>query len=100
MQKLSIFLFFLFFDLTTYAQNSITGVVTDAESGETLPEVNVHIKGTTAYIHNLTSTLVYSNPLTSSVINISFLPAEVYLISLFTEKGVQLGSEKIIKGIM
>jgi len=47
MQKLSIFLLFLFFALSTYAQNSITGVVTDAESGETLPGVNVHIKGTT-----------------------------------------------------
>ena len=47
MQKLSIFLLFLFFALSTYAQNSITGVVSDAESGETLPGVNVHIKGTT-----------------------------------------------------
>ncbi|NPA36764.1 MAG: TonB-dependent receptor [Chlorobi bacterium] len=47
MQKVSLILFLLFFALTTYAQNNITGVVTDAKTGETLPGVNVHIKGTT-----------------------------------------------------
>ena len=47
MQKISFILIFLFCTFSAFAQNNITGVVTDAQSGETLPGVNVHIKGTT-----------------------------------------------------
>jgi len=47
MQKISFILIFLFCTYSAFAQNNITGVVTDAQSGETLPGVNVHIKGTT-----------------------------------------------------
>jgi TonB-dependent SusC/RagA subfamily outer membrane receptor len=48
MQKISFILIFLFCTFSAFAQNNITGVVTDAQSGETLPGVNVHIKGTTS----------------------------------------------------
>jgi len=48
MQKISFILIFLFCTYSAFAQNNITGVVTDAQSGETLPGVNVHIKGTTS----------------------------------------------------
>jgi len=48
MQKISFILIFLFCSYSVFAQNNITGVVTDAGTGETLPGVNVHIKGTTS----------------------------------------------------
>ena len=48
MQKFSLFLILLFCTLPVFAQINITGAVTDASTGETLPGVNVHIKGTTS----------------------------------------------------
>ena len=88
MQKLSIFLFFLFFALSTYAQNSITGVVTDAESGETLPGVNVHIKGTT----NGTITDINGN------YSISVSDAEILVFSFvgYQDKEVTISNQSVL----
>ncbi len=47
MQKISIILFFLFCTYSIYAQKDITGMVTDRNTGESLPGVSVLVKGTT-----------------------------------------------------
>ena len=46
MQKISLILFFIFCSYSIYAQNEITGVVSAADNGETIPGVSVQIKGT------------------------------------------------------
>ncbi|MCF6241457.1 MAG: TonB-dependent receptor [Bacteroidales bacterium] len=47
MQKISLILFFLFCTYSIYAQKEIKGIVTDANTGESLPGVSVLVKGTT-----------------------------------------------------
>ncbi len=46
MQKISLIIFFLFCTYSIYAQKEITGTVSSADNGETLPGVSVMVKGT------------------------------------------------------
>ncbi|PST83345.1 SusC/RagA family TonB-linked outer membrane protein [Pedobacter yulinensis] len=47
-RKSTLFLVFLLFACTTFAQQTIRGKITDAETGEAIPGVSVVVKGTTS----------------------------------------------------
>ena len=88
MQKISLILFFLFCSYSIYAQNEITGVVSSANNGETIPGVSVQVKG------SATGTITDIN----GGFSISATSTDVLVFSYigFVRKEIAIGDQTVI----